>query len=91
MPDDYVSKPFGMMELVSRVRALLRRTVPQPGEGVLSCGPVTVDDGRHQVTVNGQPITLTLKEYDLLHFLLRKPGHGIFQGKAAAGRVGIRL
>ena len=72
--DDYVSKPFGMMELVSRVRALLRRTVPQPGEGVLSCGPVTVDDGRHQVTVNGQPITLTLKEYDLLHFLLRNRG-----------------
>lgn len=72
--DDYLPKPFGMMELVSRVRALLRRTVPQPGEGVLSCGPVTVDDGRHQVTVNGQPITLTLKEYDLLHFLLRNRG-----------------
>lgn len=72
--DDYVSKPFGMMELVSRVRALLRRTNRQPGEGVLSCGPVVVDDGRHQVTVNGQPVTLTLKEYDLLHFLLRNRG-----------------
>ncbi len=73
--DDYLSKPFGMMELVSRVRALLRRAAPSREDSkLITCGPLTLDDGRHQVSVNGQPVNLTLKEYDLLHFLLRNRG-----------------
>lgn len=73
--DDYLAKPFGMMELVSRVRALLRRASPHRGaSGPLQNGPITLDDARHQVLVNGEPVSLTLKEYDLLHYLLRNRG-----------------
>ena len=89
--DDYVSKPFGMMELVSRVRALLRRTVPQPGEGVLSCG--AGDGGRRPASGDGKRPAHNpyLEGVRFVAFSAAQPGHGIFQGKAAAGRVGIRL
>ena len=73
--DDYLAKPFGMMEMVSRVKALLRRSKPQHLDPpLLTLGPVSLDDTRHQVLVNGQLVVLTLKEYDLLHFLLRNRG-----------------
>ena len=71
--DDYLAKPFGMMEMVSRIRAVLRRTARQPS-GVLSCGGVTLDEGRHAVTVNDRPVSLTLKEYELLSFLMAHAG-----------------
>ncbi|NCB31261.1 MAG: response regulator transcription factor [Clostridia bacterium] len=72
--DDYLAKPFGMMELVSRVRALLRRAGQGAQRRTLSCGGVTLDHDRHEVRVSDQPVSLTLKEYDLLHFLVRNPG-----------------
>ncbi|MEA5059620.1 MAG: response regulator transcription factor [Candidatus Pelethousia sp.] len=72
--DDYLAKPFGMMELVSRVRALLRRAGQGAQRRTLSCGAVTLDHDRHEVRVSDQPVSLTLKEYDLLHFLVRNPG-----------------
>ena len=70
--DDYVAKPFGMMELLSRIRALLRRTESE--SGILRCGVLEVDPGQHVVRVRGQEATLTQKEFEVLCLLLRNPG-----------------
>lgn len=67
--DDYISKPFGMMELLSRVKALLRRTTPPP-ELILHCGDITIDAEQHLVTVGKKELSLTLKEFELLHYLM---------------------
>lgn len=72
--DDYIPKPFGMMELVSRVRALLRRTEPEKKSGVHELGPIVVDSVKHTVKVNGQPVTLTFKEFELLCYLMENEG-----------------
>ena len=73
--DDYIPKPFGMMELIARVKALLRRAVPEEAAGDCYCaGPLEVHANRHSVTVEGQPVTLTLKEFDLLLTLLKHRG-----------------
>ncbi len=69
--DDYVAKPFGMMELVSRIKAVLRRTGRQSEDAVLTAHQVTLDVQKHQVLVGIREVTLTLKEYDLLELLLR--------------------
>jgi phosphate regulon transcriptional regulator PhoB len=72
--DDYVAKPFSPKELVARVRAVLRRA--RPGEPVrpLTVGGVSLDVARHLVTVEGRPVELTPKEFDLLHALLDAAG-----------------
>ena len=70
--DDYVAKPFGMMELLSRIRALLRRTETE--DGTLRCGILEVDPGQHIVRVRGQETILTQKEFEVLCLLLRNPG-----------------
>lgn len=75
--DDYVTKPYSSRELIARIRAVLRR-----GElldtttevGVLTVGPVRLDIDRHIITVNGLPISLPLKEFELLEFLMRNSG-----------------
>jgi len=72
--DDYVGKPFSPKELVARVRAVLRRAHPDPVSPVLSVGPISLDAARHVVSVNGQPIVLTPKEFDLLQALLESAG-----------------
>jgi len=72
--DDYLVKPFGMMEMVSRVKAVLRRTGSRVSGQILSIGVLKMDMGRHLVTVNNTPVELTLKEYDLLHTLMESPG-----------------
>ena len=75
--DDYIAKPFGMMELVARVRAVLRRTqdAVSPAEHVLlSDGPISLDERAHTVCVSGQPVQLTLKEYQLLTLLMKNQG-----------------
>ena len=69
--DDYVTKPFGMMELVSRIKAVLRRTGAPVSKDVLTAKGVEVDTKKHQVTVNGREVMLTLKEFELLELLLR--------------------
>ncbi len=71
--DDYLAKPFGMMEMVSRIRAVLRRTSPKQPK-VISYGAITLDEGKHTVTVNDTPVTLTLKEYEILKLLMDNPG-----------------
>lgn len=69
--DDYIVKPAGMMELVARTRALLRRAVPEKEAEKLSLKGVCVDIPRHKVTSGGTEIFLTLKEFDLLSYLMR--------------------
>ena len=71
--DDYLAKPFGVMELVSRVKAVLRRCRPQP-TAVLRCGGLVVDEQEHTVTADGVRVVLTYKEYQLLRLFLSHPG-----------------
>ena len=72
--DDFVSKPFGMMELLARVRAVLRRTEKVPQEQHWQVGPLYVCPQRRQVQVNGQEVLLTYKEFELLRLFLAHPG-----------------
>ncbi len=75
--DDYVTKPYSSRELIARIRAVLRRgdsLDSQEEHGVLSVGPVRLDIDRHIITVNGLPIALPLKEFELLEFLMRNAG-----------------
>lgn len=75
--DDYLAKPFGMMEMVSRVRALLRRasvrSSADDAADTLEVGPLSVSPSRHEATCDGKPLNLTLREFDLLAFLMRSP------------------
>lgn len=71
--DDYLSKPFGMMEMLSRIKAVLRRTAPRGDKAILCHGDITMDKTRHTVTVRNEAITLTLKEFNLLKLLMEKP------------------
>ena len=72
--DDYVTKPFGMMELVSRIRAVLRRTGPETEEKSWRIGSLYVQPGRHIVQAGGVDVALTYKEYELLCALLEADG-----------------
>lgn len=72
--DDFVSKPFGMMELLARVRAVLRRTEKTPQEQQWQAGPLYVCPQRRQVQVNGQDVLLTYKEFEILSLLLQQQG-----------------
>jgi two-component system response regulator RegX3 len=75
--DDYVTKPYSRSELVARIRAVLRRgngAVSEAETGVLSVANIRMDIDRHQVSVEGKPIALPLKEFELLEFLMRNAG-----------------
>ena len=72
--DDYLSKPFGMMEMVSRIKAVLRRSTPKKKQKRIQCGSIVIDEGKHTVTVNDKLISLTLKEYELLKLLAENTG-----------------
>ncbi len=73
--DDYVTKPFGLAELRSRVRAVLRRSGPRAlGREAIVVGPVALDRGRREVTVGGEPVRLTFSEFELLARLMSEPG-----------------
>ena len=72
--DDYVTKPFGTMELVSRIRALLRRARPASEVAVYTYGALTLDTESHQVHVGDQSTALTYKEYELLRLFCSRPG-----------------
>ena len=72
--DDYVTKPFGLAELRSRIRAVLRRAHGRVVDGVRSVGPVTIDQRERQVTVGGAPVRVTFSEYELLACLMERPG-----------------
>jgi two-component system, OmpR family, response regulator RegX3 len=73
--DDYVTKPFGLAELRSRVRAVLRRSGPRaPSREILRGGPITLDRSRREVTVGERPVRLTFSEFELLARLMSEPG-----------------
>ena len=72
--DDYISKPFGIMEFLRRVRAALRRSAPEARPNVLSFHEILLDNARHNVTVSGTPVELTYKEFELLKLLCTRRG-----------------
>ena len=72
--DDYVTKPFAIEELLARIRAALRGQNAKAGSGALTAGEVSMDVDRHQVTVRGENVELTKKEFDLLRHLLENKG-----------------
>lgn len=72
--DDYIPKPFGMMELVSRVKAVLRRSEPERKTQIYELGPIKVNIIRHTVHVNGEAVNLTYKEFELLCYLMENEG-----------------
>ena len=87
--DDYLAKPFGMMGMVSRVRVLLRRsqaTGAERASKVLSVGPVELWPSRREVTLEGEELQLTMREFDLLEFLMRSPGE-VFSREVLLQRV----
>ena len=72
--DDYLVKPFGVMEMVSRIKAVLRRCEPDEKEEVLSIGEITLSDKEHLVTVHGEKVVLTFKEFEILKLFMSNPG-----------------
>ncbi len=72
--DDYLVKPFGVMEMVSRIKAVLRRCEPDEKEEVLTVGEITLSDKEHLVTVNGEKVVLTFKEFEILKLFMSNPG-----------------
>ena len=72
--DDYLTKPFSPRELVARVKAILRRAEPSPRDPILTLGDIVVDLQGREVSVGGEPVELTAKEFDLLTCLLENPG-----------------
>lgn len=81
--DDYVTKPYSSRELVARIRAVLRRQ-GEPEElvsGTVQAGPVRMDVERHVVTVQGRPVAMPLKEFELLEMLLRNAGRVLTRGQ----------
>ena len=82
--DDYVVKPYSTRELLARIKAVLRRgAAPESNEtrSVLEAGPVRLDTERHAVTVNGEPVTLPLKEFELLEYLMDNTNRVLTRGQ----------
>ena len=82
--DDYLAKPFGMMEMVSRVKAVLRRSAPRQDKTRLQSGRLLLDAGEHSVHLDGQRLSLTLKEYELLRLLMEHPGQAFTRDQLLA-------
>ncbi|MBQ9155971.1 MAG: response regulator transcription factor [Eubacterium sp.] len=72
--DDYLAKPFGMMEMVSRVKAVLRRYSAGRKDEILRCGDLMMNLTEHTVAAAGRPVNLALKEFDILKLLMENPG-----------------
>ena len=81
--DDYITKPYSTRELVARIRAVLRRgtEVEEVGSPVLQSGAVRMDIDRHVVSVHGSPVSLPLKEFELLEYLIRNAGRVLTRGQ----------
>lgn len=79
--DDYMTKPFGIMELISRVKAMLRRANLESSPKIWEFEGIVMDDDRHQVMIDGQPCELTFKEYELLKLLIQNSGMVLQRGQ----------
>lgn len=72
--DDYLVKPFGMMEMISHIKAVLRRTAPKTSKNVLSTGKLSLNLDEHAVFADGEKVVLTFKEFELLKIFMENPG-----------------
>ena len=84
--DDYLSKPFGMMEMVSRVRAVLRRSAPQKSDSVLRLCGIELNIAEHRVISDSKEVQLTLKEFELLRLFMENPGF-VFSRELLLSRI----
>ena len=84
--DDYLSKPFGMMEMVSRVRAVLRRSAPQKSDSVLGLCGIELNIAEHRVISDSKEVQLTLKEFELLRLFMENPGF-VFSRELLLSRI----
>ena len=87
--DDYLVKPFGVMEMVSRIKAVLRRCEPDEKGIVLAIGEITLNDKEHLVTVNGKRVVLTFKEFEILKLFMQNPGSVFSRDKLLSEVWGI--
>ena len=87
--DDYLVKPFGVMEMVSRVKAVLRRCAPSGDNDALCVGDILLREQEHLVTVGGEKVTLTLKEFALLRLFLLNPGIALSREKLLSEIWGV--
>ncbi len=87
--DDYLVKPFGMMEMVSRVKAVLRRCRPRQNQEILAVKNLVLDLTEHTVTADGERIALTFKEFELLRLFLSSPGVAFTREKLLSSIWGI--
>ena len=81
--DDYVTKPFSTPELLARIRAVLRRggDIDIPNASVIENGPIRMDIDRHTISVNGEDVSMPLKEFELLEYLMRNSGRVLTRGQ----------
>lgn len=79
--DEYISKPFSPKILVARIEAILRRTQSAQSEGPLDCGGITIDKSAHQVWIDGQPVDLSYKEFELLTYFVENKGIALSREK----------
>ena len=79
--DDYLAKPFGMMEMISRIKAVLRRSEPKEAEHTLPFGGVVIDLLQHTVTIDGKLVEMPLKEFELLKLFMENPGMAFSRDK----------
>ena len=87
--DDYLVKPFGVMEMVSRIKAVLRRCEPEEVGDILKVAEITLNDKEHTVSVNGEKAALTFKEFELLKMFMSNPGAAFSRDKLLSEIWGI--
>ena len=87
--DDYLVKPFGVMEMVSRIKAVLRRCTPEEVTDVISVAEITLNDKEHTVSVNGENVALTFKEFEILKMFMSNPGVAFSREKLLSEVWGI--
>lgn len=87
--DDYLVKPFGVMEMVSRIKAVLRRCTPEAVTDVISIAEITLNDKEHTVSVNGENVALTFKEFEILKMFMSNPGVAFSREKLLSEVWGI--
>lgn len=87
--DDYLVKPFGMMEMVSRIKAVLRRCTPKEQENIITIGNIMLDDKKHIVTIDSKKIELTFKEFEILKLFMKNIGIAFSRDKLLSEVWGI--